>query len=476
MNTRLKVVLAGAVHPNMPGDDRGVIEKAITEMQVYAKKYAFDLAVWKSPISSEDNAEEVRRFCEAEEADFTLLINASLPFGRIMLPLAKVRGRLGFWSFPEPTRDGVLQLNSFCGVNLMGSLLSHYSRRPGVPGKWFYGQPESPMFAERLRCTIRALQAIKGLGSLRIGQIGGLANGFENMYVDERDLESKFGTYLQTRHSVEEIVARAVKLPDSQVAEEIAKARAEAKRVTVSDEHLAKSTRVFMACRDFARENRYDALAISCWARFQEVYGIAVCGAMSRLNEQGILAVCEADIFSTVCMAAMKAMTGEKPALNDLVSLDESDNSLNLWHCGVAPTSWADSKGVTWDCHFNIGHYDGKTWCGDGMVADMNFRPGPVTIVSMGGRFDRLFLVTGEVMAGKPGYAGSSGWVKNIAINGQAVDIPVLINSIATHGVNHHYSTSYQDLTFEWNEFAAWMGIAVLPPLEYKPYVQSSPV
>lgn len=472
MDTRLKIGLAGAVHVNMPGDDRGVIRDFVGKMGALAEKYAFDLAVWDKPIQSEEDADQVRRFLDAEEVDFTILVNASLPFGRVMLPLSKAKSRLGFWSLPEPTKSGVLQLNSFCGINLMGSLLSHYTSRSGVPGKWFYGDPDSPMFMERFLCTLRALQAVKGLATLRIGQIGGLANGFENMYADERDLERKFGTYLQTRHSVEEIVARAEKLPMERVKAEMDKARGEAKATRVPDAHFEKFARICLAFADFAAENRYDALAISCWSRFQEVYGIAVCGAMSRLNEAGILAVCEADIFSTVCMAAMKAMTGLKPALNDLVSLDESDGSINLWHCGVAPACWADDNGVAWDRHFNIGHYEGETWVGDGVVADMRFRPGRVTIANMGGRFDKLFVMTGDMMREKPGYSGSSGWVENIMVNGTPVDIPVLIDTIVTRGLNHHYSTSYEDLTNEWNEFAAWMDLEIAGPVAYRPYLQ----
>ena len=472
MQTRVKIGLAGAVHVNMPGDDRGVIANVIAAMRRMAKEHDFDLAVWDKPIQTEEDGEAVRRFLDGEEADFSILLNASLPFGRVMLPLARAKSRLGFWSFPEPAKDGVLQLNSFCGVNLMGSLVSHYTSRAGFPGKWFYGMPDSPMFRERFLCTLRAMRAIKALATLRIGQVGGLANGFENMYVDERDLERKFGTYLQTRHSVEEIVARAEKVPAAEVEREMAQARGECRECNVLPEHLEKSTRVYLAFRDFARENRYDALAISCWSRFQEVYGIAVCGAMSRLNENDILAVCEADIFSTVCMAAMKAMTGGKPALNDLVALDESDVSVNLWHCGVAPASWADAKGVAWERHFNIGHYDGETWVGDGVVADMHFKPGRVTVANMGGRFDRLFVMTGDMMPDKPGYAGSGGWMNNLAVNGWDVDIPILINTIATRGLNHHYSTSYGNLTNEWNELAAWMDVEVIDPVPYRPYLQ----
>lgn len=473
MKTKLKIALAGAVHVNMPGDDRGVITTLTEKMSQFSAKYDFDLVTWPKPIQSEEDGDAARRFFDAEEVDFALLLNASLPFGRVMLPLSKAKCRLGFWAVPEGVTDGVLPLNSFCGLNLMGSVISHYTSRAGFPGKWFYGYPDSPMFTDRFLCTLRALKAIKGLETLRVGQIGGLANGFENMYIDERDLERKFGTYLQTRHSVEEIVARAGKYSAADAEAEVKKMQSEAKRVAdVPAEHMEKAARIFLAFRDFAKDNGYDALAISCWPRFQEVYGIAVCGTMSRLNEHGILAVCEADIFSTVCMAALKAMTGMKPALSDLVSLDESDQSANLWHCGVAPASWANDDGLQWDRHFNIGKYEGDKWCGNGVVADMRFRPGPVTVLNMSGRFDQLFLLSGKVMAEKKGYSGSGGWVGDLKINGKAVDIPTLINTVITRGISHHYASSYEDLTNEMNEFAAWLDINIIDPVDYQPYLQ----
>lgn len=472
MQTRIKLGLIGAVHVNMPGDDRAEIREAVNAIGQYSAQFGFDVVTWDKPVLTEEEADQARRFMDDQEVDFTLILNASLPNGRAVLPLSKAKSRLGFWSIPEPTKDGVLLLNSFCGVNMVGSIISHYTSRSGVSGKWFYGKADSAMFKDRFLCTIRALQAVKAMSTIRIAQIGGLANGFENMYADERDLEKRFGSYLQTRHSVEEIVARAEKLDLAEVVHEMDKAKGEARATNVPDEHMQKSTRLFMAFRDFAKDNDYDALAISCWPRFQEVYGIAVCGTMSRLNEAGILAVCEADIFSTVCMAVSKAMTGEKPALNDLVSLDESDNSANIWHCGVAPACWADGAGVSWERHFNIGHYEGEKWVGSGVVANMRFRPGAVTVTSMGGRFDQLFLMTGDLMKEKKGYEGSSGWVENLKINGAPVGIPELVNTIAVHRVNHHYTSSYHDLTNEWNEFAAWTGIKVLDPVPYKPYLQ----
>lgn len=471
---RIHIGLAGAVHSNMPGDDTGLYAAVAEKLSALSRTLDFELSVYREPLRSEADGQKARAFLDEKKTDFSLLFNASLPFGRVILPFAREGRRLGLWSVPEPADDGVLQLNSFCGTNMLGSIVGNYLNRHDIPFKWFYGLPDSPSFQERFGVTLRALAALKALAAARVAQIGGLANGFENLYIDERVLEKRFGTYLQTRYTVEEIVARAEKYSERDARAELEAIRREGSwdPKEVKGELMEKSARVGLALRDFARENGYDALALSCWSRFQEVYGVAVCGAMSRLNEQGIVVPCEADVTSAVMMLAMNAMNGGKAALNDLVAFDEKDSTLNLWHCGVAPASWADAGGVRWDNHFNIGRYRGELWEGDGVVAAMQFKPGAVTVASLNNDFDNLFLLTGEVTA-KRGYAGSSGWVANLRLNGEPVSLPELMNTIVVERVNHHYPSARGDLTNELNEFAGWTGIRVLEAVPYRPYIQN---
>lgn len=473
--TRLHIGLTGAIHPNMPGDDAGLYASVSARLTELSKTMGFDLSIYPPPLRSEDDGRKACSFMNDKKVDLTLLFNASLPFGRIILPFVELDSHMSLWSVPEPVKEGVLQLNSFCGTNMLGAIIGNYLSQHDILFKWFYGQPDSPPFQERLQITLKALLAIKTLRQARIAQIGGLANGFENLYIDERKFTKKFGTYLQTRYTVEEIVDRAQRISESDVAAETEVSRKEGvwDPTVVSREHMDKSVRVYLALRDFARENSYDALAVSCWSRFQEVYGVAVCAALSRLNSHGIVAPCEGDITSAAMMLALNALNGGQAALNDLVAFDDSDESLNLWHCGVAPASWADAHGVAWETHFNIGRYRGKEWEGDGVVASLQFKPGTVTVSVMSNYFDNLFIITGEVMKKKRGYTGSSGWVTDLRVNGHQVSVADLLNTIIVQRVNHHYPAAQGDLTNELNEFAAWLKIKVLDPVPYRPYLQS---
>jgi L-fucose isomerase-like protein len=459
----LKIGLAGAVHINMPGDDRALFAQVSGAMKEKEKDLDYELVLWTEILTSEEGSEKALRYFREQGVDLILLFCASLPYGRAVLPFAEFEGALGIWSVPEPAGSGVLQLNSYCGLNMFGSILKNYFPDRDIRYKWFYGMPDAELFIRRLDATVRALKAVKKLKGLRIGQVGDLADGFENLYVDERVLYDRLGTKVYGRHTVEEIVRRAESCRSGAVEEEIGRIRAEGRCVTpsVSALHMEKAARINLALADFALENRYDALAVSCWSRFQEVYDVAVCGAMSRLNQMGVVAPCEADISSAVSMVMLGAMGGGPASLNDMVALDEADTSLALWHCGVAPGCWADEKGVAWDGHFNIGHYEGKEWVGSGVVADMNFKGGLKTVCTIRNDFSSLFLLTGESLPDKKGYAGSGGWLGELKVNGRSVTIPDLINTISVGRVNHHYPAAFGDLSAAVNEFAFWTGMKV---------------
>ena len=472
---KLTVALIGAVHPNMPGDDTGLFRQVASDMEPIAAEEGVTLIVFPDPLRSEEDGTRAKRFCEDGGADLVILFNASLPFGRVILPLARVKARLALWSVPEPVTSGVLQLNSFCGTNMLGSIIGNYLDRYDIPFKYFYGMPSCEKFLERFRITLRALKAEKTLKQTRIAQVGGLANGFENMYVDERDLEYRFGTRLQTRHTVEEIVRRADSYDASRAARGTEEFVGAAARTSgeVAKEQLEKAGRLYLAFREFAEENGYNALGISCWSRFQEIYGIAVCGVLSRLNDSGIVAACEGDIPAVVNMLIFNAMSGDRSSLNDLVAFDEADATINLWHCGVAPGCWAGEDGVCWDRHFNIGCYQGDEWQGEGVIADMRFHPGRITVATMDNSFDNLLILTGDVAKDKPGYHGSTGWVGNIALNGKGVSLDDLMNTIVVERVNHHYPAIYGDFFHELKEFAAWNGLRTIDVRPYVPYMQN---
>lgn len=468
------VGLTGVVHPNMPGNDRELYQKIIEEMKGLEEKLNFKLIYIDKPLELEEDGRRAREYFEERKVDFTMIFNASLGFGRVILPLAEINSYLGLWSVPEPTKGGILQLNSFCGLNMYGAIIGKYFKDQDIPFKWFYGLPDSQLFLERFKISLGAIKAIKTIRKSRIGLIGGIANGFENMYFDERDLHKKLGTFIQSRHTVEDIVRRAECIETSRVEADLKEVLKVGhwEKNKVSTEELEKCSRIYLAFYDFAKENDYNALAISCWPKFQELYGIAVCSAMSRLSEIGIITTCEGDVPGTISQLVLGAISDQGTTICDLVALDEEDQSINMWHCGVSPASLAKGP-VCWNEHFNIGSYVNGEWHGRGTVAELSFKPGKITVFRMDNAFDNIFIMTGDVMEKKQGFYGSSGWVNNLKINDEEASLLDLVNTLLVNRVDHHYPLAYGDMTNELFEFASWLKLNVLDIKRYKPYMQN---
>ena len=59
------------------------------------------------------------------------------------------------------------------------------------------------------------------------------------------------------------------------------------------------------------------------------------------LNDLGVAAACEADIYGALSMWMGMQLSGEPVFFGDPVSLDEGENTLTFWHCGAAACSLA---------------------------------------------------------------------------------------------------------------------------------------
>ncbi len=470
---KLKIGFMGAIHPNMPGDDTGVLNKIMGDMEKMQNLYDYELVCIKEPLRSEEDAAKAVDFMNKEAVDFLMLITTSLGNGRVMIPVAKSNAPLGLWAIPEPVTCGVLQLNSFCGLNMFSAIIDKYWAHKDIRFKWFYGYPDSEMFKERFGITVKALKGVKAVKEARIGVIGDVANGFENFIFDERELNAKLGSYVYTRHGVPDIVKIAEGYSENEVSAYTAELLKVGKKSDrLKDEHMAKFARTAMAFEQFAKENNYNALAINCWPTFQQYYNIAICSVMSHLNNIGIAASCEADVPGVLNMLMLNAISNDKAALMDLVSIDDKDNSVNLWHCGPAPACFANEKGVKWDNHFNIGKYcDGK-WVGDGVVADLTFKPGKLTIARMSCTFDDMFVMTGDIL-NKEGFEGSTGWMGNLTMQGTKLDAKMFIETLIDNRIDHHFPVVYGDISNELYELSAWLKLKTAQPVEYVPYMKN---
>lgn len=469
---KVKIGFVSCFHGNAHGDHE-TRARVMKELSALAEKEEFDLTVADQIVYGYDTAKTVAEKMKDEKLDFLFLCSFGATIGNCAIPFGNMNCPLGIWAMPECSLVGMLPLNAFCGSMILSGMFGKYFREQNIPFKWFYGFTDNPLFYERFQVTLKVLRAMVALKETRIAAIGPVVDGFDYMMIREADIETRYGAHIDRLHTVEEIIQRAKAYTSAEIDGELKLILQEGKPTSaVSHLSMEKFARLFLAFRDFAKEYQYNVLSISCWRTLQEVYDMVPCSTLSRLNNQGIIASCEGDIDGAIGMIIDRAFNNGTPAsMVDLVSIDDTDNSLNIWHCGPAPGCMADRQGIQWDQHFNMGCYVDSKWCGCGVVADMKFKNGIVTMNRICSSTNEMVVFTGE-MFDKPVYQGSSGWLRNFKMDNKEMTIPELLSVLYNYRVDHHMSFGYGDNTDAFYEFANWKNIKIAHNTGYCNYME----
>lgn len=470
--TRLKIAYVASHLPSYYAAEHDVFGRSIAGLEGLARELDFDLHAVPDPVVTADDARRASREVDAAGADLVLLQNSSFAMGDVITEFARGRARLGLWGMEEPTHEGSIQLNTLVSLNINAGILTRYLKHHGLPFKWFWGRVEHPWMGARLRVTVEALRSLKRLAQARIGWVGDLAPTFFNLAFDERKLEARLGTRVHP-HELAELVERARKVPESATRDAAATLAAVGRTGDVKPEHFDRGSALYVAMRDFARDYGYDALAVSCWPGFQSDLGIAPCMAYSWLNEHDALPVaCEGDVAGALTMLMLNEVNQDQSMMLDINDVDLDAGSVLMWHCGVSPARFADDAGVTWANHSTLGRKAPGVEPA-GVVADLTFRPQPVTITRLSDDADKLLIVDADIVEGRArGFDGSRGWVANFRVNHEPVTLPDLVNTIMVEGLEHHFIVGRGRHAEALSELAAWTGMEPVQVVPYRDFMQ----
>lgn len=455
---RHKIAVAGMYRTVWAGDKESQLARSLQEMEDLAQEWQFELYPCHDALLNWEDSQRLRRELDAAEVDFLLLQTSSFGSGDLLLPLLEGRYRLGLWSVPEPTSQGRLPLNSFCGANHLISVVLQYAGGGNGGAKWFHGQASDEFFRERFRVTLDALRALKRLQGARIGLIGKSVTGFQNILFDRRVIEQRYGVRFYD-HELTEVFALVREVPAEaarQVAQEMVAA---ARAVQVDPAALDQIGALEVAVLSLAQEKQYDALAFRCWPDWQSEFRIAPCSTLGRLNGLGMPTACEGDALGAVGMLLLNAIAGAPTTIMDLIEFDQDDESVLLWHCGPTALSLADEEGVELIPQFNQ-----RVPISNNLV----LRKDHGTVLQVLGDGQRIFLMGGEGMGRqKASFDGSRGWFTKLRMNGQPVPVLDIIHTLISHGITHHYALALGDWTEAVLELASWLGLEPIRPIAY---------
>ena len=256
------------------------------------------------------------------------------------------------WTLREPVIDGGrLRLNSLTGAYSAANTLRAFDARPFA---YAFGAPEEESVIRAVTASAEAARVKKAMRSLKLSAVGHTPQGFGFGRALDSELMSTFGVELEAIEA-RELIDLAKGYTDADCAEYLRKTEnATCGLDKTPERNRLDHARLYKAYTDYVKGHNIGALASRCWPDFFTAFGTPVCSVLSLLNDDGVAAACEADIYGALSMWIGMQLSHEPVFFGDPVSLDEEENTITYWHCGAAACSLArKDTGATIGVHPN---------------------------------------------------------------------------------------------------------------------------
>ncbi len=286
------------------------------------------------------SVDALRAFLEGRSPDLVVFQNLTFANAAYMAELLRrYEGPVLLWTLREPVIDGGrLRLNSLTGAYSAANTLRAFGGRPFA---YAFGAPEEESVAAAVKAVTAAAKLKKAMRGLKMAAVGHTPQGFGFGRALDQELMSVFGVELEAVEA-RELIDRAKAYPEEDCAAWLEKTRcATCGLEKTPGKNAADHARLYRAYDEYVREHGIGALASRCWPDFFTAYGTPVCTVLSLLNDDGVAAACEADVYGALSMWIGMRLSGGPVFFGDPVSLDEGENSVTFWHCGAAACSLA---------------------------------------------------------------------------------------------------------------------------------------
>ncbi len=286
-----------------------------------------------------------------------------------------------FESFPHP----IVLLADGLQNSLASALeISSWIRSRGIKSEILHG--EFSNIIKRIFVLYNAFKAQRQLANIRIGVIGKSAPWLVASHVDYLLAKRRWGvTY--TDIPLEKVYEEFNQITEDEVGQasvDFANKALACREATPED--LIKAMRFYQAIKKVVKEERLDALTLSCFKIVEDI-GITGCLALALLNDEGIIAGCEGDLQSIFTQITVQIITGKPSFMANPSMIDTGKNEIILGHCtiGTAQT----------EKYIIRNHYETES----GVAIQGILPTGDVTIVKCGGEcLDEYYLGIGRLI------------------------------------------------------------------------------
>ncbi len=159
----------------------------------------------------------------------------------------------------------------------------------------------------------------------------------------------------------------------------------------VEEETALKSARVYVVLKELIEENGYDGITINCLSGILEFINTTPCLAFQKLRDEGIPAVCEADIPQLVTTILLRYISDKPTFINDPVILPDQDKVI-VAHCTCATKmDGFDEEPEDYDA---LLHHETHL----GLAPSVKFREDQeITLAGVSHEFDEMIATGGEI-------------------------------------------------------------------------------
>ena len=285
--------------------------------------------------------------------------------------------------------------DAYCGKFSVTDVFTQY----GVPFtvlKPHVVHPLSDKFQENLRDFAAICRVVNGMKRFNIGCIGARTTAFKTVRFDEITMQ-KYGINVES-FDLSEVFFKVRNLDDDE--KRVETRLKELKDYTdcsrVPEQNMKNLAKLSVVIDEYIKEYHLDALALRCWNEMEQQLRITPCVLLSYLNDRGIVASCEIDMCSALCMRAMNLASEAPTAVLDWNNnYGDEEDKVVLFHCGPVAAGLMTGKGTVTnhkmfdktDPGSGWGSNEGRIRSFDTTISNCQTKDGKIIIYASEGRF-----------------------------------------------------------------------------------------
>ncbi len=350
------------------------------------------------------------------------------------------------WTLKEPVIDGKrLRLNSLTGAYSAANVMKSLGKSSFG---YVFGSPDDSDVRRAVLADACAVRTLKELRECRVAAIGTTPEGFGFGRALDSDVLRVFGSRLISVE-LSEILDKAKSYSFDECRQYL-----DGFCSTCCDyDHIPEKNmegyaRLMKAYSDFCEQNNVKVIGSRCWPDLFTQFGTPNCAVLSMLNDMGIASACESDMYGGISMFLASRLSGKAVFFGDPVSMDEKENTVTYWHCGMCAPSLASRPSIGVHPNRKIGP-----------AMDFGCKAcDSVTVFRIGRDADgsfRAFIARGSALDKPKQFFGASVVVKT---EGSAKE---LVYGSVKDGWEPHFVVAYADIAFELEELCRMLGIPV---------------